>query len=247
MKTTTIIILSLLLFPTLGSSAKNPSNIEIAPQWRTERDTTQFARLQSFWESAEGWYLFYRNVETYEYRLQRTNFSVQISYDGYCDDWFVVVSTEFSSEKDTWGLFLIRGLQTVENPIKSLVLPDELLAVKAGETFSFDFGGKTYTLRAEGEIDENPFWSDYWNTVLNYRLYLSDGTTEQLLTTVSHFEHTVPTIRWIGDLDGDGRPDFAISVETWFENSDTEVFLSSEAGEGKLVRFAGRALMTRNC
>jgi len=244
MKTTTIIILSLLLFPTLGSSAKNPSNIEIAPQWMVERDTTQFARLQSFWESAEGWYLFYRNRETGEYRLQRTNFSVQINYSDYCGEWFVNIS----AETDTWGLFLIRGLQAVENPIKSLNLPtDELLAVKVGETFSFDFGGKTYTLRAEGEINENPFWSDYWNTVLNYRLYLSDGTTEQLLTTVSHFEHTVPAILWIGDLDGDGRPDFAISVETWFENSDTEVFLSSEAGDGKLVRFAGRALMTRNC
>jgi hypothetical protein len=233
--------------------AKTRSDFSVAPLWWSEWDTTQYARVKHYWESAEGWQVFSRNGETGEYYLQRTRFFVSIFYSDYCQDYILSVGGGQLCPNLYSNLFFIRGLPPSDNPVKTLAIPiDEMreeraIVLKSGKSHTFDFNGKTYTLRAEGEINEHGRDWSHWDSLKNFRIYLSDEQDEQLLTTIEEFVDTVPFVFWIGDLDGDGLPDFAIRTETWFEDERIEVFLSSVARGRNLVESVGEAWLRRAC
>ncbi len=108
------------------------------------------------------------------------------------------------------------------------------------------FDKKTYRFRAEGNVvNERP--CEYWYNIKNYKLYLSDGNNEQLITTVTSFQDTSPDILWIGDLDEDGKPDFAVRTTTWYEDERIELYLSSVAPKGEFVKFVSEAVSIRDC
>ena len=136
------------------------------------------------------------------------------------------------------GSIIICGLKPKNKPVKTLNLSDEVLSVTLEEKHSFRFGRKTYTLRAEGDERTDGYHNDYWYKVKDYRLYLSDGKSEQLLTTVSYFDGTSPDILWAGDLDRDGKPDFVLRTAKWYEDERIELYLSSIAKKGELVKLA---------
>ena len=113
--------------------------------------------------------------------------------------------------------------------------------------YCFRFGNKTYTFRAEGTERTDGDHNGYWYKVKDYKLYLSDGKNEQLTTTVPYFDGTSPDILCIGDLDGDGKPDLAVRTAKWYENEQIEIYLSSIATKGELVRLAGIAGFGKDC
>jgi hypothetical protein len=136
-------------------------------------------------------------------------------------------------------------LKPKKKPVKTLVLPINE-GVKAGEKHSFRFGGQTYIFRAEGTFGIG-YHDDYWYKIKDYKLYLSDGKNEQFITAVSEFYGTSPEILWTGDLDEDGKPDFAVRTSTWYEDEQIELYLSSMAGKGELVKLADTAIFFRPC
>jgi hypothetical protein len=151
---------------------------------------------------------------------------------------------EYFFHSNSENRFVVSGFKPEKKSVKTLVLPIGE-GVKVGEKHSFRFGKKTYTFRAEGTI-HNKKPDDYWYNVDNYKFYLSDGKNEQLvLTDLSEFDNTSPEILWLGDLDRDGKPDFVVRTRTWYEDEQIELYLSSIAEKGELVKLAGIATSSR--
>ncbi|MCX9156754.1 hypothetical protein OPU71_11520 [Niveibacterium sp. 24ML] len=78
------------------------------------------------------------------------------------------------------------------------------------------------------------------------RYHLSDGTTKQFLFSTAPEGHyggdTTPIIHWAGDLDGDGMLDLLLSIPDDNCGFDERLYLSSGAGEGKLLRKAAQSV-----
>jgi hypothetical protein len=72
------------------------------------------------------------------------------------------------------------------------------------------------------------------------RYHLSDGNTKQFLFSTDFSEEKTPFIHWVGDLDRDGRPDILLSIPDDNCGFDERLFLSSNAGEGRLVRMGAQ-------
>ncbi len=230
------IVLFLILFPLLEVSAKKPVDVSIALP--STGYGGSLADLSYYF--GEDWCDFYQDSQTGEYYLHKTTFDVSVSYDECSEDTTVWVRSQRPN-----SLFIINGLEPKRKPVKTLALSVGE-GVKVGGKYSFNFGKTTYTLRAEGTSGIG-YHDEYWHKIKDYKLYLSDGKNEQLITTVSEFYSTSPEILWIGDLDGDGKPDFAVRTATWYEDEKIELYLSLIAGNGELVKLADTAEYFRQC
>jgi hypothetical protein len=71
------------------------------------------------------------------------------------------------------------------------------------------------------------------------RYHVSDGATKQFLFRTDIEGHyggdSTPDIRWVGDLDGDGRLDLLLSLPDDHCGYDERLYLSSNAEKGKLL------------
>lgn len=141
------------------------------------------------------------------------------------------------------GLILFRGVNTQEGDIETV--RDKIEQVYPGEKYTFTFGGIEYTLKAEGFL-HSTYMSDEAMPKLikgeysNYKLYLSSGDQEQLLMSVPSFEDNYIEIQFIGDLDGDHKPDFIFETATHYESHESTLYLSSFAEKGQLVKCVGK-------
>lgn len=119
--------------------------------------------------------------------------------------------------------------------------------VQPGKRYNFDFNGTKYTLRAEGDHSSESIMTNqptknqmgrmdnYFDGCNNYKLYLESDGKVQLLNSDS-YSSTCLEIFFIGDLDGDGKPDFLFETNSWYEGSEVTLFLSSKAQNGELVK-----------
>ena len=145
------------------------------------------------------------------------------------------------------ALLFIHGLAANED------LPTVALnkrRVWPGEELSFAFGDATYKLRGEGVSgDTGTRESERWDDeVVNYKLLFSDGSgKEQLIVAVPSFEHAFMAIRWIGDLDGDRKPDLLLDISTHYEQEVVVLYLSSLAEDGELVGAAAVSCEDFSC
>lgn len=71
------------------------------------------------------------------------------------------------------------------------------------------------------------------------RYHISDGVTKQFMFMLDSEGHyggdTIPVILWGGDLDGDGKIDILLSIPDDNCGFDERLYLSSNAGNGKLL------------
>lgn len=99
-------------------------------------------------------------------------------------------------------------------------------ALKTEVAYNYEIGGKNYTLRVERVFNRK--------LVIVYALILESGATKQILNVSA--EDYLGTLFWVGDLDGDNKPDFYLSPWIQENNSEESLFLSSEANKNSLVK-----------
>ena len=73
-----------------------------------------------------------------------------------------------------------------------------------------------------------------------HRLVLLRGAVKQTLFEHAESDTDGWLLRWAGDLDGDGAPDFLIDAEKHYAQQTTRLLLSSKAKRGQLVREVAR-------
>lgn len=136
-------------------------------------------------------------------------------------------------------LYLFRGLKKYN--IKSVIdtVPANL-KIWVGQQKDFTFNNVSYQLRAEGQVIEKSGEKNteegYWENIKNYKLYLTSGSKSQCIVEMKKFNDTMTEICWIGDLDGDGKPDFIIKSPDWYEDYRVLLLLSSFAENSDLVK-----------
>ncbi|MDR1811557.1 MAG: hypothetical protein LBQ87_01905 [Candidatus Fibromonas sp.] len=101
------------------------------------------------------------------------------------------------------------------------------------EKFTFDFGNVQYEFEALGEVDKE---RDDW--IRNFSLVYSikGSANKQMIVNIPQAEGVEFRLLFIGDLDGDGKPDIILDAPKNYEHTDIMLFLSSTAKEGEYLR-----------
>src|SRR5690349_8313890 len=134
-------------------------------------------------------------------------------------------------------LFLVHGLSTSARPVPTVFHGDKNFVTNDAQQFAWH--GHTYTLKVFGTpTEEEPLPK-------GSRLVWSDGSISQALYTLPD-EANDPHVAlfWIGDVDGDGKPDLYIDASSNYNVLNKELWLSSLAKSGQLVGRAGAFTIT---
>lgn len=128
-------------------------------------------------------------------------------------------------------IVLISGLKHYnKEPMPNLIQGMDNTILLPSEPVNFVFNNENYTLYATANINDDVYKAE------SYRLYLQKGTVTQQLTYIDKFEHNMPSIMFIGDIDGDGYPDLLLQEGYNYEYHKIALYLSSYADEDKLVK-----------
>ena len=169
------------------------------------------------------------------YFVKQTKVFIRKVPDEMMDDdgWEVKPSVKDSS------ILLISGLDYLQ---PAPVTPARLSSteIMPGKPQQFTYGNINYTLYATGKIA--PVEDDPEN-VVDYQLYLKATVNginyNQKLVSVPSFDGTMVNIRFAGDIDGDGRPDFILDTTNHYNSERPTLYLSKPAKNGNLLKVVG--------
>lgn len=194
---------------------------------------------------ATDWYVLSYKVDDKQFEINKTSIdTTHFHWDCGGFDMFSI-SPKNRTGKEIAYISGINNLQ--EGIIKSHFHRQVFIA--PAQPYHFIFENVQYTLRAEGI--ERKEWNSENNldeegrinnadVCQRYKLYLSSGGVEQQLLGIESFSEQYVKLEFIGDLDGDGKPDFIFETATWYEDQEIMLFLSSKAGKGELVKYVAR-------
>lgn len=136
--------------------------------------------------------------------------------------------------KDT-AIILVSGCDYITEHKVKHITPAKT-EIPPGETLSFNFKGKDYSLQAAG----GSYKRDNDVVIYNYKLSITgekDGKTiaTLLIANPNLYDGYAPNFIFIGDLDGDDIPDLIIDDSQENEESPT-LYLSKPAGEKELLK-----------
>ena len=132
-------------------------------------------------------------------------------------------------------LFLFKGLETYNKQVLDTVPGN--IKVWLNQPKNFKFKNIEYTLRSEGKlISKSGSGKNYFENISNYKLYLTQGNKSQCILEMRYFADTMTEIIFVGDLDGDNKPDFIISSPDHYEATRILLYLSSYAQGDNLVK-----------
>jgi len=136
-------------------------------------------------------------------------------------------------------LFLVRGVNATPRKIPAWFVGEE--GLDAGDSFHGGFPSAGYALQVEGKKTEDE------PLPKGSRLVFSHGSeSQELFSLPKGGNDSYITVLWVGDLDGDGKPDLLV-VTSWHYNVSHKVlWLSSLAKPGQLVGLAA-ILETTGC
>lgn len=101
--------------------------------------------------------------------------------------------------------------------------------LRADFTKEFKIGKEIYTFRATKGISKKG------EKII--ALTFENGREKQVIHSIEYYgDDLVGTLQWIGDLDHDGKPDFFFSPWIQENKSRVNLYLSSQANKGKLVK-----------
>ncbi|MDR1811323.1 MAG: FG-GAP repeat protein, partial [Candidatus Fibromonas sp.] len=116
--------------------------------------------------------------------------------------------------------------------------------MEPGEKFTFDYSNVQYEFEAFGERDK-----DNMGNITNHSLVYSikGAANKQTIANIPLARGTIITLLFIGDLDGDGKPDIILNAPSDYEDVDIMVFLSSTAKDGEYLRLEARKADSFDC
>lgn len=143
-------------------------------------------------------------------------------------------------------LYLFKGVNFVAKAVLDTVPSG--YKVWVGQTKNFKFKGVDYQLKSEGRVlSKSGKGEEYFENIRDYKLYLISDNKAQCIVEMKYFADTMTEIRWIGDLDGDNKPDFIISSPDHYESNRIMLFLSSMAEGQNMVKLVSIMVDTYAC
>ena len=183
-------------------------------------------------ESGEVWLGLYSTPDGYA--LITSRITVETVYDPLVDNAGEKTGKVVSVEGQTRPLFLIKGLDAPKREsIKTLSTEQTILSPGKSLNLRLDSENE-YQLMAYGEGDIGP---NGFTSLENYSIELSKGQFSQELLTYDSTNGAIPTLLWVGDLDGDNQLDLLINATPHYTVYSAPVlFLSSMARDGNLAQ-----------
>ncbi len=195
-------------------------------------------------KSGEKWLGLFQDGD--KFVLKSTKLKIKRVHDGITDDEETGNKTgkEVKVNEDSEPIFLLknsglksREVQTIfrgnryeEMPEDSDLSYDEFLtSMYKGFFKEFKFSGKNYSLKVIEALNKD-------NEKI-FALVLEGLGKRQVLHSVDaiHNEGTLGTLYWIGDLDGDEKPDFYMTPSVHYNVKNRVLFLSSKANKNNLL------------
>lgn len=133
------------------------------------------------------------------------------------------------------AIILISGCDDItEHKVKHIT--PEKTEILPGETLSFNFKGKNYSLQAVG----GSYKRDNDIVFYNYKLSITGDkegeTTTSLLVAEPRFDVAMVQVLFIGDIDGDDIPDLILNTSSNYNAESPTLYLSKPAGDKELLK-----------
>lgn len=223
-KSLSLLLFTAFLFLNLTVEEREPYNISImaSGEYAMGNDTSQFSFVHDF-----QWFELEQD-SIGNFRFEKAEVGIDVLYNECLMD---TVTTVYASSD-----VVFCGELLSERRVVTHALPQQEFIIPIGTQYPLIFNGKPYTLRAEGTILEDVQEDGYsWDHIKDYKLYISNGKTEQLFFTQENFHNTRAEILFIGDMDQDGLPDILISNPRDYETYSVVLYLSTHAKDDELV------------
>jgi len=183
-------------------------------------------------ELTKNWFELYEEKDNYF--LDKADYSITNGTDECTKSETKTIKTRRKTLLLIDNSTLKKGKIEIVKDLKNTIWPEE--------EFVFVFKGKTFSLKAEGNILNTEQITDVdgiaktWHEVSDYKLYLkSENSEEELIINEPSFNDTFVKLLFVGDIDNDGQPDFIFDAPRDYEENRVLLFLSSDAIEGKIV------------
>lgn len=132
--------------------------------------------------------------------------------------------------RDSNPVFLIKGADMLR-PGSVVTIFREQKSLGNAATINLELRGKRYELKV---ISQDPRPKDF--LAQNTKLVLTTGRRSQTLISLKEHSDAGWSLFWAGDIDRDGRLDLYLDLSNHYNVSRKILFLSSQAGKGKLVK-----------
>lgn len=182
--------------------------------------------------SGETWHGLFRRGESFQ--LLPTVISVGRVHDPIVDEPGEMTGKSVRAEGSDEAVFLVRGLAPGSSPLIETVFFGEQ-DLNGGSDMKFSLGGASYRLRVDNGDLKDRFIGK------GSRLILSVGGRKQVLRHLTDdVNDAFWTLRWAGDLNGDGRLDLYLDLPDHYNVSDRRLFLSAADGGKRPVTEVAR-------
>lgn len=193
-------------------------------------------------ELNKDWFDLYQ--QDGKYYLGKAAYTIERGYDACSGD-----STQIIKSKTKALLLIGFTALTIGEVYTVKITKDKIWPT---ESFKFNFGEDSYSLRAEGDVrSSEEVYTDnglaVYHQVENYKLYLTHNDIETLFLEQAAFNDTFVELHFIGDLDQDGKPDFIFGANRYYEEERVILYLSSNAKEGKLIEKMAEVVIQFDC
>lgn len=202
-----------------------------------------------------SWYELYKSPKTQKWQFEKAKMQWRSGEDACSGDKTTQVS---SAQKNV--LLYIANLQNA-NPIPTTALENKKLV--PGKKISFSLGGKTYTLVPSakevfdsegkkiinGNYKKDSEGNEDFFRINNFELSItgSDHKIISLIKTNNLESDAAPAVKWAGDLNNDGLPDFILDMSTSNEENRIFLFVSDRNDSQKPIKKAAETWRVFDC
>lgn len=178
--------------------------------------------------------------------LLDTKVSITRAFDPLIDKPGVKTGIDIEAGNKDTTILLISGIALKNIPVKKLTLPKT--KILPGEKQDFKYNGILYSLYGTGKKKPvSPGSNDY--EVTDYKLFIQATLNShhyiQLLVSTPFYEGPFHTqIKFVGDIDNDGIPDFIIDTSNYYGSENSTLFLSGPSKGKALYTIVGEVTGT---